>query len=161
MEPRIEVIDDKKLVGKRIRTTLSENRTVELWQSFMSKRKEITNSVSPDLFSVEIYDSIKAIESFNSETKFEKWAAIEVSDFSHIPYDMETCILKGGHFAVYTYKGDPRSASDTFKYIFGTWLPDSGYMLDNRPHFEIMGEKYKNNDPDSEEEFWIPISIRR
>lgn len=44
-----------------------------------------------------------------------------------------------------------------FQYIFGTWLPASGYYLDNRPHFEILGHKYKNNDPDSEEEIWIPV----
>jgi AraC family transcriptional regulator len=42
-------------------------------------------------------------------------------------------------------------------YIFNTWLPKSGYQLDRRPHFEILGEKYKNNNPDSEEEIWIPI----
>jgi len=24
-------------------------------------------------------------------------------------------------------------------------------------HFELLGEKYKNNHPDSEEEVWIPI----
>ncbi|MGK2861531.1 MAG: GyrI-like domain-containing protein [Chitinophagaceae bacterium] len=44
-----------------------------------------------------------------------------------------------------------------FSYIFNTWLPPSGYDLDNRPHFEILGEKYKNDDPLSEEEIWIPI----
>jgi AraC family transcriptional regulator len=31
------------------------------------------------------------------------------------------------------------------------------YFLDDRPHFEILGDKYKNGDPDSEEEIWIPI----
>jgi hypothetical protein len=30
-------------------------------------------------------------------------------------------------------------------------------MLDNRPHFEILGEKYKNADPDSEEDVYIPV----
>jgi AraC family transcriptional regulator len=29
--------------------------------------------------------------------------------------------------------------------------------LDDRPHFEVLGEKYKNNDPTSEKEIWIPI----
>jgi AraC family transcriptional regulator len=42
-------------------------------------------------------------------------------------------------------------------YIFNTWLPQSNYQLAPRPHFEILGEKYKNNHPDSEEEIWIPI----
>ncbi|MDP5096829.1 MAG: GyrI-like domain-containing protein [Flavobacterium sp.] len=36
-------------------------------------------------------------------------------------------------------------------------MPNSEYQLDNRPHFEILGAKYKNNAPDSEEEIWIPI----
>ena len=36
----------------------------------------------------------------------------------------------------------------------------SEYEFDNRPQFEILGEKYKNNAPDSEEEIWIPIKKR-
>ena len=44
-----------------------------------------------------------------------------------------------------------------FQYIFGTWLPNSTYLLADRPHFEVLGEGYKNNDPTSEEEIWIPI----
>lgn len=34
------------------------------------------------------------------------------------------------------------------------------YEIDFRPHFEILGEKYKNNDPGSEEEVWIPVRPR-
>jgi AraC family transcriptional regulator len=37
------------------------------------------------------------------------------------------------------------------------WLPDSGFELDNRPHFAVMGEKYKRDDDASEEEIWIPV----
>jgi AraC family transcriptional regulator len=48
----------------------------------------------------------------------------------------------------------PRQLSTIF---FSTWLPDSEYRLDVRPHFEVLGEKYKNDDPESEEEIWIPI----
>ena len=47
-----------------------------------------------------------------------------------------------------------------FQYIFGTWLPTSIYTIDNLPHFEILGKKYKNNDPTSEEEIWIPIKLK-
>jgi AraC family transcriptional regulator len=28
-------------------------------------------------------------------------------------------------------------------------------FCDDRPHFEILGDKYKNDHPDSEEEIWI------
>jgi AraC family transcriptional regulator len=33
----------------------------------------------------------------------------------------------------------------------------SGYEIDARPHFEILGSKYVNADAESEEEIWIPI----
>jgi AraC family transcriptional regulator len=70
---------------------------------------------------------------------------------------METFTLTSGLYAVFQYKGTANEAAGTFQYILGTWLPNSEYTLDSRPHFEILGEKYKNNDPDSEEEIWIPI----
>ncbi|WP_371811654.1 GyrI-like domain-containing protein [Flavobacterium sp. M31R6] len=41
--------------------------------------------------------------------------------------------------------------------MFRTWIPNSKYDLDHRPHFEILGAKYKKDDPNSEEEIWVPI----
>lgn len=31
------------------------------------------------------------------------------------------------------------------------------YELDEREHYELLGEKYKNNYPASEEEIYLPI----
>ncbi|NNK11488.1 MAG: GyrI-like domain-containing protein, partial [Flavobacteriaceae bacterium] len=62
-----------------------------------------------------------------------------------------------GLYAVFDYKGHPGDKS-VFQYIFGKWLPSSDFRLDFRPHFETLGEKFKINDPNSEEEIWIPIS---
>jgi predicted transcriptional regulator YdeE len=33
-------------------------------------------------------------------------------------------------------------------------------LPDDRPHFEVLGKNYKNNDPVSEEEIWIPVRAR-
>lgn len=66
-------------------------------------------------------------------------------------------IIPAGQYAVFHYKGSHNNGFDVFSYIFGEWLPASGYELDDRPHFELLGPKYKNGDPDSEEEIWIPI----
>jgi AraC family transcriptional regulator len=68
--------------------------------------------------------------------------------------------LPSGLYAVFDYKGSSNDQS-IFLYIFGSWLPNSGYNLDDRPHFEVLGNKYKNNDPTSEEEIWIPIKPRQ
>ena len=90
---------------------------------------------------------------------FEKWALTEVSDFDFVPNGMEIFLLTDGLYAVFNHKG---SGADTsiFQYIYGTWIPNSDYFLDDKPHFEILGENYKNADPNSEEEIWIPIKTK-
>jgi AraC family transcriptional regulator len=73
---------------------------------------------------------------------------------------MQSLLVEEGLYAVFNHVGDAVKARETFGYIFGVWLPNSEYQLGNRPHFEILGEKYKNSSPDSEEEIWIPIKKR-
>jgi AraC family transcriptional regulator len=159
MTPRIETLVEKKLIGQRITLSLSNNKTAELWKSLMSRRKEIKNNIDMDLYSIQKYDA-SYFNIFNPNTEFEKWAAVSVTDFIEIPVAMEPIILDGGLYAVFVHKGDMTTASKTFEYIFETWLPNSDYLVDNRLHFELLGEKYKNNDPDSEEEIWIPIQLK-
>lgn len=155
MIPRIENLKEKKLVGKRLTMNLADNKTGELWKSFMPRRKEITNNLSNDFISMTVYKSTHFAD-FKPTNEFEKWATVEVSDFDSIPINMEIFTMTGGLYAVFDYKGSSNEIS-IFQYIFGTWLPNSDYLLDDRPHFEILGEKYKNADPNSEEEIWIPI----
>jgi AraC family transcriptional regulator len=160
MKPRIVTFPEKRLIGKRLRMTLTDNRTVELWKSFMPKRKLILNSKSADLFSIRVYEKIPDFINYTYDTEFEKWAAVEVENFDNVPDEMETFTLPGGLYAVFDYKGAASAGEKIFRYIFETWLPDSAYFLDNRPHFEILGEKYKNEDPESEEEVCIPIKLK-
>jgi AraC family transcriptional regulator len=155
MIPRIETLNEKKLVGKRLTMSLASNKTGELWKSFMPGRKEITNHLTNDLISMQVYKPTY-FSDFKPINEFEKWATVEVSKFDNVPNDMETFILPGGLYAVFDYKGSSND-NTIFQYIFGTWLPNSNYILDDRPHFEVLGDKYKNNDPNSEEEIWIPI----
>jgi AraC family transcriptional regulator len=156
---RIQIISAKRLIGLRISTSLANNKTGELWRSFMPRRKEIKNSVGSDLYSVQLYDSNHFIN-FNIDNVFEKCAAVEVEDFDEVPEGMETILIPEGGYAVFQYKGAASAAAPFFQYIFTEWLPNSGYLLDNRPHFEILGERYKNDHPDSEEEVWIPIKTK-
>ncbi len=159
MTPRIENLNEKKLIGKRLTMSLANNKTGELWQSFMPKRREITNNLTTDLISMQVYKPAHFAD-FKPTNEFEKWATVEVSNFENVPTDMETFSLAGGLYAVFDYKGSSNDPS-IFQYIFGTWLPTSAYTLDNRPHFEVLGDKYKNNDPTSEEEIWIPIKPKQ
>lgn len=151
---RIESLSPKKLLGKQLTMSFSNNRTPELWGSFMPQRKLILNALSTDLFSMQIFPSPPT---FQEDVEFIKWAAVEVSNFEEVPASMETYELQGGLYAVFLHLGPASAFRKTFDYIFQEWMPSSNYELDHREHFEILGEKYKNNQADSEEEIWIPI----
>jgi len=125
----------------------------------MPRRNEIQHRSGTDLYSLQVYSS-SFFEPFNPAAVFEKWALAEVTRFDNIPVGMESFILPAGLYAVFHYKGSAAGAPEFFRSIFTDWLPRSGYTLDDRPHFEILGEKYKKNDPESEEDVWIPIGHR-
>lgn len=137
------------------------DRTYELWRSFMPVRKEIRNAVSRDLFSVQIYDTVVDFTDYKYDTLFTKWAAVEVPDFDFVPDGMSAHTITGGLYAVFRHNGPASEGRASFEYIFRRWLPASGYEVDQREHFEILGDQYKNNEPDSEEDIWIPVKRKQ
>lgn len=157
MKFRIETLPPKHLVGMRTRISLVDNRTRELFQAFMPRRGEIKNTVGADLFCVQVYDESYSFTNFDPSAEFDKWAAVDVRNYDEVPEGMETLTLSGGTYVVFDHKGGPAAAPRSFGFIFGSWLPSSEYELDQRPHFEMIGKKYGDGGPDSEEEIWIPV----
>ena len=139
--------------------SFAHNRIADLWRSFMPRRTEVSNRLSNDFISMVVY-APNHFADFSPDNELERWAAVEVLNLDNVPPEMETFVLPGGLYAVFNYKGSSTDNS-IFHYILDTWLPASDYLLDDRPHFEVLGDKYKNNDPDSEEEIWVPIKPKQ
>ena len=158
LQARIEQLKTKKLIGCSIKMSLANNQTGLVWGQFAPRIKEISNRTSENKISMQIYSPLY-YQQFSPSTEFEKWATVEVSDFDSIPTGLQSFVLEGGLYAVFDYKGSSTDAS-IFQYIFTQWLPASDYLVDDRPHFEVLGNKYQNNDPNSEEEIWIPIKAK-
>jgi AraC family transcriptional regulator len=157
MTPKIVSIPAKKLIGYSIEMSLLDNQTQTIWQLFMPRLKEIKNAVSADLFSLQNYPE-NYFTNFTPETIFTKWAAVEVKDFENILDGFEKLEITGGKYAVFLHKGNTEMFAKTAQYIYTEWLPNSGYQLDNKPHFEVLGDNYLGHEnPKSEEEIWIPI----
>lgn len=155
-QPRIVTLPEKKMVGNSMRMSLIKNTTSELWKSFMPLRKQISNVIGEDLFLIQVYDNLDYFRQFDPKTEFTKYAAVEVSNNDSVPLNMESFSIPGGLYAVFIHRG-ANTNHDTFDYIFREWMPQSIYEIDNRPHFEVLGKKYVNNSPNSEEEVWIPV----
>jgi AraC family transcriptional regulator len=159
LSQRVETVREKKLIGKHLEMSLAQYRIEELWKSFMPRRKEIENNVDNNLISLSIY-SPKHFIDFDLRNTFTRWAAVEVTDFDYIPQGLDPLLFEGGLYAVFIVKGDVIEFRKTVEYIYSTWIFNSEYALEDRPHFEILGEKYNYNHIDSEEEFWIPIKAK-
>ena len=96
-------------------------------------------------------------ESVMPTTAFDEWAVVEVSGIEDLPDGMDSHVLPGGAYAVFVHRGPAATFPETARHIYGTWLPNSAYELDNRPHFAVMPADYRPDDMEAEEEFWIPI----
>jgi AraC family transcriptional regulator len=149
-------VKEKILVGKSAKMSFVNNKTFELWRSFMPEKGKIQNQIPVNLFSVEVYPD-NFFRDFNPANEFDKWAAVEVSNLTEIPAGMDSLIIPQGLYGVFIHKGPASKGKDTYDYIFNRWLPVSDYSLDNRPHFALMDNRYKNESEDSEEEIWIPV----
>ena len=157
MLPEIILMPTKRIVGKNIDMSLSDNKTAELWRSFMISRNEVLDRVGEEYYSINIYAPDFSMKQMNMETRFVKWAGVEVSTTNNVPEDMNLFEIPEGLYAVFIHKGGVEAFGATMNHIFSEWMPSSDYMWDNRPQFEVLGKKYKNNIDDSEEEVWIPI----
>ncbi len=151
MQPKIVTLTEKKVVGMQSKMLMHQyEKIIKLWKSFMPKKHELKNTINQELIAIQDYPDFG-----NLETSYNIWACAEVSDFINIPDSMQPFTISEGLYAVFLHKG--MDAGKTYQRIMTEWLPNSGYAIDDRPHFQVMGDKYKNGSPDSEEDFYIPV----
>ena len=157
MTYRIEHIKARIVVGMKTNTTairINES-TKQIAQRFMPRRSEVQNRIGNHVLSIQNYGSDYNPSDITSE--FEKWVAVEVSGVENMPSDMEEFIIGEGTYAVFNFKGALSDFPKSRAFIFGEWLPNSGYRLAQNPHFEIMNEDYSKDLSNVEEDIWIPI----
>ncbi|RXG20782.1 GyrI-like domain-containing protein [Leeuwenhoekiella aequorea] len=156
--PKIAKIEERKIIGVCLTTTQVDNDTSILWSKFMPRHKEISNRIGTHFYSLQKYPLNLDAKKFTPKTKFERWAAVEVSSFDSVPNEMQKTLIEAGTYAVFVHKGTVAQFAKTFNYIYTTWLPNSIYEIDDRAHFEFLGDTYYGpNNPESEEEIWLPI----
>lgn len=156
MDVRIVNRDKFLLAGFNKTMSLAENKTFNLWREFMPVKNQLQGLTGTELYSVEVYPQ-DYFENFSPVKEFEKWAAAPVQSAYEPDDPFQVLDIPEGLYAVFLYRGRSTEAHKAYQYIFGEWMPDSEYTVDDRPHFAVMGEKYRNDDPDSEEELWVPI----
>lgn len=133
------------------------DRTSELWRGFRAVRPTILGRIGGESYSVKVYDASYSFSQFDPAAEFEKWAAVEVGDGVDVPDELEVSVIPAGKYAEFIHVGPAATAPRTFGYIFGEWLPASGFELDLRPHFEILPEGYDPFDESATERVLVPV----
>jgi AraC family transcriptional regulator len=132
---------------------LQSEETSMLWRGFKPKAKGIEGRKDDGFVSISVYPP-----NFHPALRLEKWAGVEVEAGYEIPHGMDEFIIPEGKYAVFSYKGTIQTFFKMYGYFMDTWLPENGYGLEDRPHFELLNDKYLGPlNPESEEEVWIPI----
>lgn len=153
MNPNIKTCSEIKVIGLSSKIKMNElHKIVALWKQFMPRKHEIENLASEELIALQIYSDFN-----NLEEPLDIWACAEVVSLEKMPQNMKSFTIPSGKYAVFVHKG--MDASLTYQNIMTKWLPTSGYEIDDRPHFQVMGEKYKNGSLDSEEDFYVPVRL--
>jgi AraC family transcriptional regulator len=167
MEPKIVRKEGFAAVGMEITTTLKsngKNRDIfHLWGKFQGRMTEITNRVD-DAVSYGICGTVTAELSkpaeMTEDTEYTELVCVEVTDLGHIPDGMIGRTIPGRTYAVFTHRGPlfPSFLQQTYDYIYGTWLPQSGKELDGGWDFEIYDRRFTAvDDPASELDIYVPV----
>jgi AraC family transcriptional regulator len=151
MNVEIKLVEAKTFIGMNIETSLENDNTAELFKTFMPRRNEIKAPINQNILDLKVYP-IFYFQQFSTSRTFIKWALIEVKNTELVPENMDVFHLSSGKYATFKHSGYYTDTSP-FEYIYGEWLPKSGYELDDLPHFDILNTKNKNE----EQDIWIPI----
>jgi AraC family transcriptional regulator len=156
IEPIIFNFEGAVLCGASEAMSLQTFTPWTLWPRVMPRLAQIRNRSSQDLISLRNFNGIPVFGP-QANPNFTYWGGVEVLEankgFEHLE-------IPAGTYAVFHYKG-LSSDSTIWRYIYSQWLPNSKWELDERPHFERLGSKYKNDDPTSEEDIYIPIRPKK
>lgn len=141
-ETKIELIGEKKFVGKKHQRPMDDMAIFIMWKEFANRKAEVKHAVSLDMWPIHIYDGIFYRDVRFTDDQIETWATVEVTEFEEIPWGMESITVEAGLYAIFEHQGTLATFTDTLTNIYENWFPSSEYCLDNRPHLSIRDPDY-------------------
>lgn len=88
----------------------------------------------PDLRCLSVYHDDPAI---TDESKLRTSVCITVPPGTEVDGEVGKMVIPAGRYAVAHFTIGADEYERSWQYVFGTWLPQSGYQPDDRPCFEL------------------------
>ncbi len=121
-EPEFIEEQEMKFIGVLYYGDNSDNQIQTLWQTRFRELADIPAHVHKDAeYGVCFQDN-----AFMEEGLFYYMAAVEVSDYTHIPINAVAKTLPSHNYVRFTHKGPIETLKQTYEYIYGIWFANNG-----------------------------------
>lgn len=153
MEPKIVELGAFTLVGLRY---FGENKNQEipkLWGEFNGKQNLIKSRKADSP-----YIGLCIMEPCTSDKfEFEYVSGLMVDSTADMDPQFVARDVSASKYAVFTHKGLLKNLMETYQYIFGVWAKKTDHKINELLNFEWYDDRFKDNDPSSEFDIYIPI----
>ena len=140
MDPVFEKIGVLKLIGMAYYGDNKDMEISKVWDEFNPLTPSLGYDGESPCYGICFYSS-----RFAQTGRFYYLAAVAVESLDQIsmPITMLGKILPSSEYAVFKHQGSAEKIRDTYSYIYGKWLPDSGYENPFGYDFERYGKDFK------------------
>jgi AraC family transcriptional regulator len=147
MQPQIVTKPAFTVVGLRIHTKPMTQEIPQLWDQLVPRMGEIRNVSEPHV-------SYGLMANFDQQAGvLDYMAGNPVESVGELPAGMSRWDVPANTYAV--FETSLPKISETFDYIYATWLPTSGYQQAAGPYFERYGETFSPDNPNLS--IYIPV----
>lgn len=155
MEPKFVETQEFKVVGLMANFNDETKSSIpDLWSVFAPRMGEITARIEGTTYGV-------CFPAALDDENFDYMTAVPVENFDSVPEGMVARTVPAHKFAVFTHKtGDDTMHNDLQKsvqYIWGTWLPNSGYEHAKVPDFELYDSRMDTMTGKGEFDLYLPV----
>ncbi len=152
--PRFEDHGPMLVVGLSERYTQATRAGIPAqWQRFIPHIGHVPGQANGDAYGV-CYNT-------DDEANMDYLCGVEVRNFGNVPADLERVRVPAHHYAVFEHREHISSLQDTYKSIFGQWLPGSGYDMADAPLLERYPPSFDGRTGAGGLEVWVPVEKKR
>ena len=149
MEPKIVSRPAFTVAGLVHRGPVDGEKIAALWGQFGARMGELQPVIEPDV-------TYGVMANYCEDSgEFDYIAASQVPNDKGLPEGFVPVEIPAGDWAVFTTTIP--EMGQTYPYIYGTWLPQSGYQHGPAPEFELYGPGFDPVNPACELEIYVPV----
>lgn len=84
-------------------------------------------------------------------------SGVEVQSFDALPRELGRMRVPPVRYAVFLHAGNVATIQSTWREIFTSWLPSSGFRSAETPDFEVYDERFDGATGDGGVEIWLGV----